>query len=192
MTYAHVTKKSTVTPLSSFASSDIQEVLATVSSSGDVPVHLLRRGTEDYSVLFDVSAHPVKFKTFCVAARQLFPSQETGLGLITHKDWGCTIVEMSLLDEDACSFAMAQGATVNGHTFHGVRALRSDHKLTRLELSQLPLISSRDLEIGLRECLSLFGHVLHLGLYYEPHGGWFMGKGYVGLWQMDNSRDFER
>ncbi|KAI8137712.1 hypothetical protein BJV82DRAFT_674520 [Fennellomyces sp. T-0311] len=172
------------TPLEHFASDENKAKTQPNPSTGDaISPHLLRRGTEDYSVFYDASSPAVAEDAFLKAARQLFPNWDVGIGMIPHKDkeTGHQLYEMTLPNEAACSIALQQCLKIENQEYHAVRSLPPDHFLTKLELEKIPTcLPTMELEKCLREALSPYGEVVNLGLY-RAKKGWFQGFGYAVL-----------
>lgn len=177
-----------VTPLNACASSDVCQQLHAVSQDGVISdPSLLRRGTEEYSVFFDLTTHSINENDFFKAACVLLPDWDVGIGMMPHRDKGNLLYELTLPDEDTCTYVMSKGVTVGGVHLPAIRSLHPTRKLTKLELEKLPTcLLIRQLEEGLRATLSKFGSVVQLGLYRAAEG-WFQGYGYAVL--LNNEED---
>lgn len=150
-------------------------------SHADTPHYLLRRGAEEFIVFYDVTGTKVSPKAFYAAAREVFPVG-VGLGILTHRDNDRILVEIILDSEASCEAACACALVIGENTrFQATRSLPPDHKVTKVRLEKLPLLPKSALEEGLRKCLSRYGHIIQIGLYEEPKGGWFLGRGFAVL-----------
>ncbi|KAI8376483.1 uncharacterized protein BYT42DRAFT_615214 [Radiomyces spectabilis] len=167
-----------LTTLNTCASTAVRQQLNSVSTTGQIPVpYLLRRGTEDHSVFFDVSPHPIKEADFFTAARNLVPNWDIGIGMIPHREEGRLIYEMTMPNQQTCDSIVQQGLQVDGYHYPAICSLPLTKKIIKLELERLPTsLPAKELEEGLRAALSPFGSVLHLGLY-RATAGWFQGYG---------------
>ncbi|KAG2216491.1 hypothetical protein INT45_001817 [Circinella minor] len=63
-------------------------------------IYVLRRGSETFSVIYDVTGDKSDPPSFYKQARQVFP-QGIGLGITTHHDNRCTLIEIILNSEEA-------------------------------------------------------------------------------------------
>ncbi|CDH52551.1 predicted protein [Lichtheimia corymbifera JMRC:FSU:9682] len=171
-----------VTPLNAMASDVVKRQLQDVSRDGHISdPALLRRGTEEFSVFFDLSSHSIHENEFFKAARSLLPDWDVGIGMIQHRDKGRLLYELTMPNEQCCAFVVREGVTVGDIHLPAVRSLHPTRKLTKLELEKLPTcLPINDLEQRLRAALSQFGSVVQLGLYRATEG-WFQGYGYAVL-----------
>ena len=75
--------------------------------------------------------------------------------------------------------ACTVGVVVDPFTIHGTPTLSAESTVYRLSLDKLPLLRQTDLTPLLKETLSQYGKVLHVGLYLDPTTQLFFGKGYA-------------
>ncbi|KAI9490983.1 hypothetical protein BDB00DRAFT_734486, partial [Zychaea mexicana] len=142
---------------------------------------LFRRGSEEFSIFYDVTGDKLGPKAFFDAARARFPTG-VGLGRLTHRDKGRVLVEIILNSEQSCTQACETPLQVTDEvSYTATRSLPPDNEVFRVTLDKLPIIPLVDLEKGLRSCLSQYGRILHLGLYDDVNGGWFCGRGFAVL-----------
>lgn len=132
-------------------------------------------------MLFEIPTGKIKPAKFYSAACKALPVG-VGLGMLTHRVNNQVIVEAVLDSESTCSRIISSGLVVDDQlTLYPVRPLPPDYEVTRLKLSQLPILPKTELEAGLRRSLTPFGQVVQLGLYEETNGGWFLGRSYAVL-----------
>ncbi|KAI9496749.1 hypothetical protein BDB00DRAFT_868979 [Zychaea mexicana] len=137
------------------------------TSSTSQPV--FRRGSEEFSVFYDVTGNKLQPKAFFDAARQRFPVG-IGLGSLTHRENGRTLVELILDSEDSCSEACDLPLQVSADvSLTASRSMPPDHEVFQVKLEKLPILPMHVLEKGLKSCLSQYGRILYLGLYEGPN-----------------------
>lgn len=102
-----------VTLLPKHASDAVRSQLLSVSREGEISArYLLRRGSEDLSVFFDVSTASVTEAEFFKTARVLLPDWDVGIRMLPHRDKGRLLYEMTLPDENTCNKVIQNGVSI--------------------------------------------------------------------------------
>jgi hypothetical protein len=79
--------------------------------------------------------------------------------------------------------AVTEGIKVGKSTLIGTRPLRSQAKVIRVSVSDIPMLTPnmKQVQHDLQTSMSRFGTVLEASLFNDPNGGWFRGRGMVYL-----------
>ncbi|KAI9489202.1 hypothetical protein BDB00DRAFT_876673 [Zychaea mexicana] len=169
--YAQATKGHCITTLGQVTGSEYLTNTTSANNSTDDTAQaltsqpLFRRGSEEFSIFYDVTGDKLGPKAFFDAARARFPTG-VGLGRLTHRDNGRVLVEIILNSEQSCTQACETPLQVTDEvSYTATRSLPPDNEVFRVTLDKLPIIPLVDLEKGLRSCLSQYGRILYLGLY---------------------------
>ncbi|KAG2217414.1 hypothetical protein INT45_004872 [Circinella minor] len=163
--YAQVTKGHWIHHLSANSPSGVT-LPDTILNSTPEFTPVFRHGSEEYSVFYDLTYEEADPTIFHNQARQSFP-----IGY-----------EVVLNSEQACQQAYAKPLQLSEmHSIPVFWSLLPDQEVTRVGLSQLPILSCHELESRLYKCLSQYSKILQLGLYEEPNGRWFGSRGFVVL-----------
>ncbi|KAI9493396.1 hypothetical protein BDB00DRAFT_872497 [Zychaea mexicana] len=93
---------------------DRNKELQLTADAGTIESHLLRRGTEEFSVIFETTVNSVK-----EVKKQV-------------------LYEMTFTDEQMCQTAIEKGIDVAGYHYRALRSLPPEQQLTKLKLSHLP------------------------------------------------------
>jgi hypothetical protein len=141
-----------------------------------------RTGNCPFSAFFVFDEENIPSSTFMRAARETYPL-EVAYGIIFTKENGRNVAEVALSSEKFVDHAVTEGIKVGKSTLLGTRPLRPQAKVTRVSVSDIPMLTPnmKQVQHDLQTSMSRFGTVLEASLFNDPNGGWFRGRGMVYL-----------
>ncbi|OBZ81801.1 hypothetical protein A0J61_10149 [Choanephora cucurbitarum] len=141
-----------------------------------------KTGTTDFSVFYHVPKKLAHLRSeVALRLSEKFPFG-VGLGLTSTEDPLGTVIEISLVSQEACDNAVSQPVVVDEKKFHASPAIHPDRALLEVNLTKLPIWEGQRLRDSLLNNLSRYGVVREMTLYLDNWSGcWFTGNGHVYL-----------